>query len=292
MTVIGVIIILTALLIFIFTLLFAKLREHLKIILPLATVFGFLGYGTIVYEQIVEFQIPGGGSIKTVARDTVDKANQVTNIAKEVESVKNSVLSQVNTIGMLVRQADELSLKIAEASKLYRETKINMEGFQSFLEQSKNDLHQQIEALHPYRQPVAALNAYLMLMVKANPKNTGRIFRPGFSFTFVKGGQDLLGGTSMFYDAFTLVGGGAYYSSEVTIRIKPGNGPLVLALQDTESIKLTIHGIPENSKIIDGVLYCLLNGSIPLEIPIRTQTAKGKEITVADIKKALQVLKP
>jgi drug/metabolite transporter (DMT)-like permease len=55
MTTVGVFIIIIALLIFILTLVSKMFREHIKLILPITIAFGFLGYGLIIYERVIEF---------------------------------------------------------------------------------------------------------------------------------------------------------------------------------------------------------------------------------------------
>jgi hypothetical protein len=125
-TTIGVVVISVALLIIISTLAIGKLREHIKLILSATMLFGVIGFGLLFFERLIEVSLPGGISLKTVVQKTVDDA-------RLVNEIKDAVLAQSNTIGLVSQKSNELS------------TKIN--GFELFIKKSEEEVELAIEAV-------------------------------------------------------------------------------------------------------------------------------------------------
>jgi Serpentine type 7TM GPCR chemoreceptor Srz len=101
MSVLGIILLFSSLGFFMYVYKVEKERDRLKYILPLITAFGILGFALIFQERIIEFPIPGVGPIKTVAQQTLDDA-------KLVKEIRDTVLAQSKTIGLVVQQANEM----------------------------------------------------------------------------------------------------------------------------------------------------------------------------------------
>jgi hypothetical protein len=80
--VIGIIISIISFLVFILTLFYANLREHVKLILPITIAFAFLGYGLTIYDRVTESTLPGGISIKTLVLKTLERAEFVEKMEK------------------------------------------------------------------------------------------------------------------------------------------------------------------------------------------------------------------
>jgi hypothetical protein len=168
-----------------------------------------------------------------------------------------------------------------------------VKNFQASFEKSQNYLQQRVEALNPYRQPIVAVTATIQIAVKSDQQVRSHVSGQGAFMAFVKGANQILGGGSMEYDTIQSGEGFIYYTSNLKIYIdSSARGLSVSSLQDTEFIKLTFHGIPNNSEILGGGFYCTINSSIPLVFSIPAQIAQGKDITVPDIHKVLQGLKP
>ena len=68
MNILGIILLFVALGFFIFVYKVEKETDRLKYILPLITAFGTMGFALILRENIIEFPIPGVGTIKTIAQ--------------------------------------------------------------------------------------------------------------------------------------------------------------------------------------------------------------------------------
>jgi hypothetical protein len=113
-TTIGTIIIFAALLIFIVTLTSEKLREHLKLILSMATVFGCLGFGIIFQDRLIEIPIPGVGTVKTATRETVENA-------KFVKETRDTVAVQSHTIGLIAKRAEDIDRELNQKLLLAEE---------------------------------------------------------------------------------------------------------------------------------------------------------------------------
>jgi hypothetical protein len=160
-------------------------------------------------------------------------------------------------------------------------------------EAEKETLARGIEVLNPYRQPVGAVTAIVQIFVKSDQKVVGRVIHPGAFLAFVIGGKQLIEGSSLEYIAIPVVGGIVRYTSDLPLDVrKSARGIPVSSLQDTESIKFTFYGMPDDSEVLFGGLFCTINGSIRLVFPIPTQVAQGKEIVIPDMHKVLQALKP
>jgi hypothetical protein len=184
LTTIGIIVILAALLIIIFSLFSSNLKDKLTSLVTAGIIFGCIGFGIIFHERLIEIPIPGVGTIKTATQQTVEDA-------KFVKETRDTVLAQGHTIGLVAQKANELSTKIDEADKLFnimkekfdesiRQLEVinheqeNIKGqikdFQGFLEESKNNLQGQIEALHPYRQIIVTGHVTVQVAVKSDEK--------------------------------------------------------------------------------------------------------------------------
>jgi Serpentine type 7TM GPCR chemoreceptor Srz len=77
MNILGSILLFVALGFFIYVYKTEKERDRLKYILPLIAMFGGMGFVLILRENITEFPIPGVGTVKTVAQQTVEDARFV-----------------------------------------------------------------------------------------------------------------------------------------------------------------------------------------------------------------------
>ena len=130
-TIIGIIIISIAFLIFIFTLIFAKLREHIKLILPITIAFGFLGFGLMIYDRVTELTLPGGVSIKTIVQKTLERA-------ESVEQIERIVLAQGETIGLVAKNANELQPELLRVSD-------EVKKFEHFINDMKDNLQKQYQ---------------------------------------------------------------------------------------------------------------------------------------------------
>jgi hypothetical protein len=101
-----------------------------------------------------------------------------------------------------------------------------------------------------------------------------------------------LSGTSRGYNDDPLDGGGIDFTCDLIMPFNPGHGSFISSLQDTESIKLTFHEMPDNSEIHSGWPYGIINYSFSLSFSILRQKAQGKEISIGHIRAVLQSLKP
>ena len=189
MTIIGILIISMSFLIFILTLIFAKLRDHIKLILPITIAFGFLGYGLIIYERVVELTLPGGVSVKTAAQQTVEDA-------KFIRETRDTVFAQSKTIGLVVQQADELSRKITDFDLIMNKSQEELNktretlsaqsnaigsvvlranelsdkitGFESFIQSSQKEINSILETLNPYTKPIMTANCRMVLEAQSS----------------------------------------------------------------------------------------------------------------------------
>jgi hypothetical protein len=184
-TTIGVIIIFTALLIVIWTLLLEKLREHIKSILASATLFGCLGFGVIFQERLIEIPIPGIGTIKTAAEQTVEDV-------KFVKETRETVLAQSKTIGLVVQQANEASTKITDFESFLNTSQMNIES-------SMKLLSDRIEVLNPYRLPILSISCPTQIIQASNENIRSYNMNSGGYLRFMKGDIMLLSVSS--YDS-------------------------------------------------------------------------------------------
>jgi hypothetical protein len=125
MNVLGIILLFVALGFFIFVYKVEKERDRLKYILPLIPAFGIMGFALIFRENIIEFPIPGVGTIKAVAQQTLDDA-------KFVKETRETVLAQSQIIGLVAKQANEMQPEISRVAD-------EVKKFERFLNDMKDN---------------------------------------------------------------------------------------------------------------------------------------------------------
>jgi hypothetical protein len=86
--IIEIIIVIISFLVFILTLFYANLREHVKLILPITIAFGCLEYGLMIYDRVTKLTLPGGISIKTLVQKTLERAEFVGKNGKDCISAE------------------------------------------------------------------------------------------------------------------------------------------------------------------------------------------------------------
>jgi hypothetical protein len=133
MPIIGIITISISIIVFILTLFYTNLREHIKLILPTTVTFVLLGYGLIIYERVTELTLPGGISIKTLVEKTVDDA-------KFVNEIRDTVVRQSSTIGLTVEKANEMQLQILRVND-------EVKKFEGFLDNMRENLQKDYQIL-------------------------------------------------------------------------------------------------------------------------------------------------
>jgi hypothetical protein len=133
MNILGIILLFVALGFFIFVYRVEKERDRLKYILPLITAFGTMGFALILRENIIEFPIPGVGTIKTVAQKTLKDTELV-------EEIRKTVLAQSETIGLIAKQFREIQ---PEVSRVTNEVK----KFERYLHEMKDNIQKEYQTL-------------------------------------------------------------------------------------------------------------------------------------------------
>jgi hypothetical protein len=276
MTTIGIIIIFIALLIFILALAIEKLRDFLKLILPLVGLFAILGFVISVHERIIEIPIPGFGPMRTATQQVVDDA-------KLVKETRDAILAQSNTINLVAEKASELQKQMTK----------KFADVETFIDQSKEDLQQKIDALNPVRQPISFVITNVSVTLRANHQKRFGPDARGAGITFVKGDKPLLIGFTINPSAHQSIQGVVHYFLDIPIDVtSPAFGQPASFLREAETINIRFNAIPENSEIIGGHVICVINGSILLNFRIPPQTAKEWLIKIPDIREPLQVLQP
>jgi hypothetical protein len=140
MNIFGIILLFAALGFFIFVYRVEKERDRLKYILPLITAFAVMGFALIFRENIIEFPIPGVGTIKTVAQQTLYKAKVVEEISKTVEETRKTVMAQSETIGLVAKQANEMKPEISRVAG-------EVQKFEVFLHDTRKALQDEYQIL-------------------------------------------------------------------------------------------------------------------------------------------------
>ncbi len=133
MSVLGSILIIVALVFFIYVYRVEKERDRLKYILPLIFGFACLGVFLIFRERIIEFTIPFVGTIKTVTQETLKGAEQV-------EQIRKTVLAQGETIGLVAKHANELQPQVSRVND-------EIKKFEYFLNDMKDNLQKEYQTI-------------------------------------------------------------------------------------------------------------------------------------------------
>ncbi|MCX5695696.1 MAG: hypothetical protein NTW18_03395 [Candidatus Omnitrophica bacterium] len=225
-----------------------------------------------------------------MAQKWYQKASVQTAIVTGVFLLIIAIIQIIINLGVIKKLEKENSDKIAEIQRLETQLTpfktIALEKYTGSEQERLQKLAERIQELeNPLKKSIASAEAQVEVTIKSDEKVSTRYMDVGGLLCFVKNRQPLLLMSDTQSDAKQNGKGEVIYIGVFRMQSNySAVGKPIEILQESDIIQVRFVKIPENSQVISGKAFVIVNGDTRFEFEISPQQMQGNDIVIRDIK--------
>lgn len=219
------------------------------------------------------------------SRSKIKQDNE--NYQKEIKSKNDHINKLEQQISQRTAEIQRLETQLTpfKAIALEKYTGSEQEALQKLakkIEKLKNQLN-------PLKKPIASATSHVEVTIKSDEQIDTLYWSEGGLLAFVKNNQPLLVTSATKSKARQNGKGEVIYKGDFQMQTDlSAIGKPIEILQSSDILIVKFAKIPENSKVVSGKAYAVINGNIRLEFEIPPQDMQDDIIVIHDIENAFK----